>query len=247
MLCEPEKYTCSPYQYYFVDSFDQIYSEDIDGLALNQTVRVESSVTCDLYNSCKKNPYVASLASGQSAVGFLEFMGSNAVQTGKVKISFDFTNDPQNTLMMDMYPCDLDVNGTLDGYEVESCTWNYCESACKPVSSHAYPQFFDGFNVVVVVIVYVSLIILSVIIYFVKKKWQSDEEYEEMSGSLDDSKMKNLLGSGRSDEQTIQQDEEDSKDSRKDMSGNYGRINQSSLIKSLSVKLAIITILLREI
>lgn len=116
------EYTCSPYQYYFVDSFDQIYSEDIDGLALNQTVRVESSVTCDLYNSCKKNPYVASLASGQSAVGFLEFMGSNAVQTGKVKISFDFTNDPDKTLMMDMYPCDLDVNGTLDGYEVQSCT-----------------------------------------------------------------------------------------------------------------------------
>ena len=51
-------------------------------------MKVGDQNTWDLFNSCKKNPYVATLASGQSAVGFLEFMGSNAVQTGKVKIYY---------------------------------------------------------------------------------------------------------------------------------------------------------------
>lgn len=68
---------------------------------------------------------MTSLASGQSAVGFLEFMGSNAVQTGKTKISFDFDPDSEKALILDMYPCDMEVNGTIEGYEVSPCTCNY--------------------------------------------------------------------------------------------------------------------------
>jgi len=30
-------------------------------------------------------------------------MGSNAVQTGKVKIGFEFNNNPEESLVMDMY------------------------------------------------------------------------------------------------------------------------------------------------
>lgn len=84
------QYTCSPYQLYMLDSYDQIHVPDVDFLVLNQTFRVGNDVACDLFNSCVKNPYVASLASGQSAQGFLEFMGTNAVQTGRVKISFEY-------------------------------------------------------------------------------------------------------------------------------------------------------------
>lgn len=120
------EYTCNPHQDYFVDSFEQERVPEVDYPVLIQTVRVESSVVCGLYNSCKKNPFVSQLASGQSAVGFLDFMGANAVQTGKVKIGFDFTDDPDNTLFMDMFPCDMDVeDGVVEGYEVESCTCNY--------------------------------------------------------------------------------------------------------------------------
>ena len=165
------EFTCSPYQYYFVDAFEQIKVKDVDYPVLNLTMRISNDLACDIFYSCKKNPYVATLASGQSAAGFLEFMGSNAVQTGKVKISFDFQNDPDKSLIKEMYPWDKQVNGTIEGYEVEPCTCNYCEAACKPSAVKAYPAFFDGFDFVVVIIVYISLILLSVIIFFVKRRW----------------------------------------------------------------------------
>lgn len=170
------QYTCSPYQYYLLDSFEQINVPDVDYPCLNQTMRIGNDVACDIYNSWVKNPYVASLASGQSAQGFLEFMGTNAVQTGKVKISFEFSSDPERSYIDKMYPCDMDVNGTIDSYQVEPCTWNYCEAACKPNNANAYPLFFDGFDFIVVVIVYVSLVILSVIIFFIKRRCVGEEE-----------------------------------------------------------------------
>ena len=150
-----------------------------------------------------KNPYVATLASGQSAPGFLEFMGSNAVQTGKVKISFDFSSDPESSYIDEMYACDKDVNGTIDGYEVQPCTCNYCEAACKPNEANAYPGFFDGFDWVVVIIVYVALIVLSVIIYFVKKRLnkgdsEPSDSYEVSEDSDRNNGSKQRLISGDS-------------------------------------------------
>lgn len=230
------EYTCSPYQAYFLDSFDQIRVSDVDYLVLNQTMRISNDMACDIYKSCNKNPYVASLASGQSAAGFLEFMGSNAVQSGKVKISFDFDTDPEQTLFLDMYACDMEVNETLEGYVVEPCGCNYCEPACRPNDANAYPSFFDGFNVVVVVIVYVSLIVLSVIIYFIKKRWQSTEEEEEMSFA--DEKDFDSNSQARADStENLEDDgsrrllEDVSEDP--DMSNSFGKINKSSVIRSL--------------
>lgn len=170
-------------------------------------MRIGNEVACDIFNSCVKNPYVATLASGQSAPGFIEFMGSNAVQTGKVKISFDYSQDEETSYIDQMYPCDMAINSTvLDGYYVEPCTCNYCETACKANVANAYPLFFDGFDVAVVVIVYVALIILSVIIYFLKKRCASEKgevsDTEENSASnvfepsLDQSKQKLLNHSG---------------------------------------------------
>ena len=169
----------------------KIKVKDVDYPVLNMTMRISNDLAWDIFYSCKKNPYVATLASGQSAAGFLEFMGSNAVQSGKVKISFDFDSNPDQSLIKEMYPCDKLVNGTLEGYEVEPCTCNYWESACKPSAVKAYPAFFDGFDFVVVIIVYVSLILLSVIIFFVKKKWMKQDSSDSIcipSESSSDSK-----------------------------------------------------------
>lgn len=219
------EYTCSPYQDYFVDSFDQVLDPDVQEKVLIQKVRVESDVACGLYNSCKKNPFVSQLASGQSAVGFLEFMGANAVQTGLVKISFDFTDDPDNTLFMDMYPCDKDVDGILDGYEVEKCTCNYCEEACTVVEGNAFPGFFDGFNILIVVIVYVGLIILSVIIYFVKK-WRSGTTEEESFEETDDFDGRNLLNGSKDTNPLLEK-------SDPGYNNSFGKINKSSVQQSL--------------
>jgi len=227
------EYTCSPYQDYFVDSFEQERVEEVDFPVLIQKVRVESSVVWDLYNSCKKNPFVTSLASGQSAVGFLEFMGSNAVQTGKVKISFDFTTDPDETLYMDMYPCDLEVDGFLEGYPVKQWTCNYWETACTPVNSSAFPGFFDGFNIIVIVIVYVSLILLSVIILFIKRKWQTNSEEED--SFLDDSNgsQKHHLLNGSKESNALMLATEDNINNTVSHGASIGKINKSSVDQSL--------------
>jgi len=42
-------------------------------------MRIGTEMSCEMFKSCKKNPFVATLASGQSAAGFLQFMGKNAV------------------------------------------------------------------------------------------------------------------------------------------------------------------------
>jgi hypothetical protein len=162
------EYTCNPHQSAFIEAYDQIHVEEVDYPVLNLTMRIGNDVACDIFKSCNKNPYVATLASGQSAAGFLEFMGTNAVQSGKTRISFTFEEDADRSYKDVMYPCDMEVNSTLDNYEVEPCTCNYCEPACKPNTVKAYPGFFDGFNYVVVSIVYAALIILSIIIYFIK-------------------------------------------------------------------------------
>lgn len=167
-------------------------------------------------------------------------MGSNAVQTGRVKISFKFDNNPEQSLVINMHPCDMEVKDTLDGYPVKSCGCNYCEPACRPVDTHAFPAFFDGFNIIVVSIVYACLIVISVIIYFVKRKWQSGEDDDEISNDADDNENMNgkLLDSyDIKDEDSRRKNISNGKSIRKeDSTDSYGPINKSSLVVSMDIK-----------
>lgn len=202
-------------------------------------MRVASDLACDIFNSCNKNPYVATLASGQSAPGFLEFMGSNAVQTGKTKISFQFTPDPAESLVKEMYACNMEVGDTLEGYPVSACGCNYCETACKPSNSQAFPSFFDGFNIIIVSIVYVCLIILSVIIHFVKKKWHSGEDEEEITIVVDDDDRADGSAGGFNDttendpKRKLLHDASEDKESE-----SFGKINKSSYVMSDNLRLS---------
>ena len=199
-------------------------------------MRIDNDIACDIFNSCKKNPFVATLASGQSAPGFLEFMGSNAVQTGKVKITFDFDNNPQESLVMDMYACDMDVNNTLEDYVVAPCTCNYCEPACKPNDLNAYPAFFDGFNWIVVLIVYISLIILSVIIFFIKKRWQTGDDDDEISFADDNDGNDKILGSLISSDNEGKERLINDSTGEQQISETFGKINGSSMDVSSGVR-----------
>ena len=107
MWCE---FTCNPYQKYFIDYTGLWEKDDIPDFGedlANITYRMGSDAACDLYNACKKNPFVASLASGQSAPGFLQFMGTNSRETGKTNIRFEYCNDEDRCMTEQMYPCDL--------------------------------------------------------------------------------------------------------------------------------------------
>ena len=106
-------------------------------------------------------------------------------------------------MLKEMYPWDMKVNGTIEGYEVEPCTWNYWENACRPSKVKSYPAFFDGFDFVVVLVVYVTLILLSILIYFLKRKWSedslkdSDQPHAESTESYEsesNNKRKSLIG-----------------------------------------------------
>ena len=228
------EYTCSPYQFYFLDSHDQVRVPDVDYLVLNQTMRIENSIAWDIYNSWNKNPYVATLASGQSAPGFLEFMGSNAVQSGKVKISFNYNNNPDVSLIKNMYACDMEVGDTLEGYKVEECTCNYWEQAWKPNESGAYPEFFDGFDWLLVLLVYITVLILSVIIFFVKRKWQIEED-DEISVFSDDSQGNENLKNMESSQEEVKERLINVTTSENVGVDSFGKINSSSMDVSVGV------------
>jgi hypothetical protein len=94
------EFTCHPYQKYFMN-YNALIEKypDVDFPVANLTMYIGNDVACDLFNACKKNPFVATLASGQSAPGFMQFMGTNAVQTGKTDITFRYFNDPEASMI----------------------------------------------------------------------------------------------------------------------------------------------------
>lgn len=145
----------------------------IDYPVANLTMTVGSEVACALFNSCKKNPFVATLASGTSAPGFLQFMGTNAVTTGLTDIHFAYSEDPEKSLQSHMYPCDFyktgdEIPSELKGYDIEECVCNDCEEACKMHVNVKMPNYFDGFDITLVIIVYATVVLLSVLILYLK-------------------------------------------------------------------------------
>lgn len=122
----------------------------VDFPVANLTMVIGNGVACDLFNACKKNPFVATLASGQSAPGFMQFMGTNAVQTGKTDITFRYSNDEESSMITKMYACDTKVDETLPddikAYNPTECTCSFCEESCKPLTNIKFPTFMDGFK-----------------------------------------------------------------------------------------------------
>jgi hypothetical protein len=57
------------------------------------TITVEAQTACDLFNSCKRVPFVASVSAMDSPAGFLTFQGHNAVNDAfqfiEVKFSYN--------------------------------------------------------------------------------------------------------------------------------------------------------------
>ena len=101
-------------------------------------------------------------------------MGTNAVQTGKTDIQFRYSQDPENSMISKMYPCDTKIDESLPddirAYPLEECTCSFCEESCKPNTNIKFPTYMDGFNWQIVLITYGTIVILSVLIFFLKGK-----------------------------------------------------------------------------
>ena len=81
MWCE---YTCAPDQEKYVknNGYDEVQDPaDPNNIlrVLNQTVTLNSESTCNLFESCKRTPYVTQVSAMQTAVGFVKFQGKNGV------------------------------------------------------------------------------------------------------------------------------------------------------------------------
>jgi hypothetical protein len=61
-------------------------------------VRVHADTACAIYNSCKRNGFVASVSAMGSPAGFLNFQGHNAINDGHQYISMNFSNNLNDSL-----------------------------------------------------------------------------------------------------------------------------------------------------
>lgn len=61
-------------------------------------VRVHTDTACAIYNSCKRNAFVASVSAMGSPAGFLNFQGHNAINDGHQYVSFNFSYNLNDSL-----------------------------------------------------------------------------------------------------------------------------------------------------
>lgn len=61
-------------------------------------VTIESDTACDMFNSCKRVPFVSSVSAMGSPAGFLIFQGRNAVDDAHQYIDVDFSANRSNSL-----------------------------------------------------------------------------------------------------------------------------------------------------
>lgn len=64
-------------------------------------VRVHAATACALYNSCKRNAFVASVSAMGSPAGFLNFQGHNAINDGHQYVSMNFSYNLNDSLAFD--------------------------------------------------------------------------------------------------------------------------------------------------
>jgi hypothetical protein len=64
-------------------------------------VRVHAGTACALYNSCKRNAFVASVSAMGSPAGFLNFQGHNAINDGHQYVSMNFSYNLNDSLAFD--------------------------------------------------------------------------------------------------------------------------------------------------
>lgn len=61
-------------------------------------IRVHADTACALFNSCKRNPFVAAVSAMGSPAGFLNFQGHNAINDGHQYVSMDFSYNLNDSL-----------------------------------------------------------------------------------------------------------------------------------------------------
>ncbi|OMJ72846.1 hypothetical protein SteCoe_28615 [Stentor coeruleus] len=177
-------FTCSPNQADFVSAGPQaIVPSPIDGHMMQiflNNFTVTKSLSCELYNSCQKCPYVTEVSAMQSPEGFLEFQGYEGIPIGLLWTTFLFDNGP-SSLNLDFLSCSENVTNAY-GYNVKPCSCNNCEYLCAGDYYVAEPATLHGVDWEIIGFFYLGLIVVSVVVLFVQWKIarKKKKEHEQM-------------------------------------------------------------------
>ena len=121
-------FTCDPDQALYVEPTVQRVVQDPTNPSVSVNVlllnfNITEDVACSLYESCKKCPYTTQVSAMQSAHGFAQFQGFNAISYGKTWITFKFYNTTEYALDIEMEKCNANKT-SIWGYESVPCSCN---------------------------------------------------------------------------------------------------------------------------
>ena len=121
-------FTCSPDQALFAQGapqqmvLDPMSSAPSWMLVMPANFTVTEKYASNLYNSCKKCPYVRQVPAMQSSQGFLQFQGANSVEMDQMIITFYFEKSPP-ALELATVPCSNQAPEAY-GYPTKPCSCN---------------------------------------------------------------------------------------------------------------------------
>jgi hypothetical protein len=163
-------FTCSPRQSEFVSPGPQVVvPSPVDGhptLIMLNNFTVTNTLSCQLYESCKKCPYVTEVSAMQSPEGFLQFQGYEAIPIGLLWTTFYF-NDGPLALNLTLMNCLSNVKEAY-GYPVVPCSCNNCEQRCAADYYVSSPSTLHGVDWALIGFFYLGLLVFSIIVLFVQ-------------------------------------------------------------------------------
>jgi cbb3-type cytochrome oxidase subunit 3 len=166
-------FTCSPDQSNFVSAGpaeevpDPISPGDYV-LAMINNFTVTNNLACQIYQSCKKCPYVTEVSAMQSPDGFLEFQGYEGIPIGLLWTTFYFDDGP-SSLDLEFLDCSANVSNAY-GYDVQPCSCNNCELECAANYNIPSPSTLNGLDWTLVGAFYLALLIVSMVVLFIQFK-----------------------------------------------------------------------------
>lgn len=140
-------------------------------LYTNVNVTIDSDYACGLFTSCAKESYIA-VAGIDSAVAFLDFMGSNGAPYSISYINFNLQKEStlENGMLgaedSEWFPCEYEVpdDGVILGYTgIYNSTCSYCDAACSPPVVNDDIGFLDGLSWKLVGFTYLGFIIFTIL------------------------------------------------------------------------------------
>mmetsp|Transcript_5481 Transcript_5481/g.5436 ORF Transcript_5481/g.5436 Transcript_5481/m.5436 type:complete len:167 (+) Transcript_5481:380-880(+) len=135
---------------------------------------VTNSLSCEIYQSCQKCPYVTEVSAMQSPEGFLQFQGYEGISIEFIWTTFIFSDGPE-ALDLELLTCNLNIT-SMFGYNIQPCTCNNCLSSCAASYYVSSPTTLEGLDWPLVGISYLVILGISMIIFFSKYAWKKHQE-----------------------------------------------------------------------